>query len=80
MEHSFDKAFCFQFLDFFCDEFLALQCLFPNFLLDRPCMRTDGKMVLDYSPGNTGDVSRLPRKYIDIRPQESNERAFLFRV
>ena len=43
-------------------------------------MRTDGKMVLDYFPGNTGDVRRLPHKYVDIRPQESNERAFLFRV
>ena len=43
-------------------------------------MRTDGKMVLDYFPGNTGDVRRLPRKHVDVRPQESNERAFLFRV
>ena len=37
-------------------------------------------MVLDYFPGNTGDVKRLPRKHVDIRPQESNERAFLFRI
>ena len=43
-------------------------------------MRTDGKVVLDYFPGNTGDVRRLPCKYVDVRPQESNERAFLFRV
>ena len=42
-------------------------------------MRTDGKMVLDYFPGNTGDVRRLPRKYVDVCPQESNKRAFLFR-
>ena len=37
-------------------------------------------MVLDYFRGNTGDVRRLPRKHVDVRPQESNERAFLFRV
>ena len=37
-------------------------------------------MVLDYFPGNIEDVRRLPRKYVDVRPQESNERAFLFRV
>ena len=80
MEHSPDKACCFQFLDFFCDEFLALQCLFPDFLLDGPRMRTDGKVVLNYFLGNTGDIRRLPRKHVDIRPQESNERAFLFGV
>ena len=43
-------------------------------------MRTDGKVVLDYFPGNTGDIRRLPCKHVDIRPQESNERAFLFGV
>ena len=80
MEHSSDKACYFQLLDFLCDEFLALHCLFPDFLLDGPRMRTDGKMVLDYFPGNTGDIRRLPCKHVDIRPQESNERAFLFGV
>ena len=77
MEHSPDKACCFQFLDFFCNEFLAPHSLFPDFLLDGPRMRTDGKVVLDYFPGNTGDDRRLPRKHVDVRPQESNERAFL---
>ena len=43
-------------------------------------MRTDGKVVLNYFPGKTGDVRRLPCKHVDIRPQESNERAFLFRI
>src|SRR3954470_17373655 len=80
MEHSSDKACCFQLLVLFCDEFLALHCLLPDFLLDGPRLRTDGKMVLNYFPGNTGDVRRLPCKHIDIRLQESNERAFLFRV
>ena len=37
-------------------------------------------MVLNYFPGNTGDVRRLPCKHVDVRPQESNERAFLFGV
>ena len=43
-------------------------------------MTIDGKMVLDYFPGNIGDVRWLPRKHVDFRPQESNKRAFLFRV
>src|SRR6187399_2049939 len=43
-------------------------------------MRTNSKLVLDYLPGNTGDVRWLPGKHIDIRPQEGNERAFLFAV
>src|SRR3954466_16413489 len=66
MEHSSDEACCFQLLDFFCDEFLALPCCFPDLLLDGPRVRTDGKMVLDYFPGNTGDVRRLPRKHVDV--------------
>src|SRR3954462_15326853 len=80
MEHPSDKACCFQLLDLCCDEFFALHCLFSDFLLDGPRMRTDDKGVLNYFPGNAGDVRRLPRKHIDVRPQESNERAFLFRV
>src|SRR6187401_1261480 len=43
-------------------------------------MRTNSKPVLNYLPGNTGDVRWLPRKHIDNRPQEGNERAFLFAV
>src|SRR4051812_43563488 len=54
--------------------------LLPDFLLDGPRMKTDGKVVLNHFPGNAGDVRRLPGKHIDIRPQESNERAFLFGV
>ena len=80
MEHSSDKACCFQLLDLFCNEFLTLHCLFSDFLLDGPRVRTDGKVVLNYFPGNTGDVRRLPCKFDDIHPQESKERAFLFRV
>ena len=54
--------------------------MFPYSLLDGLRMRADGKVVLNHFPGNNGDVRWLPRKHIDIRPQESNERAFLFRV
>src|SRR3954468_15968837 len=43
-------------------------------------MRTNGKLVLNYLSGNTGDVRWSPCKHIDIRPQEGNERAFLFVV
>ena len=35
-------------------------------------------MVLNHLPGNTGDVGCLPRKHVDIRPQEGDEREFLF--
>src|SRR4051812_38248928 len=80
MEHAPDEACRFQLLDLLRDEFLALHCLLPDFLLDGPRMRTDGKVVLNHFPGNAGDVRRLPGKHIDIRPQESNERAFLFGV
>ena len=41
-------------------------------------MWEDSKVVLDYLPGNTGDIRWLPGKHIDIHPQEGNERAFLF--
>src|SRR6266511_148624 len=41
-------------------------------------MWANNKVVLDYLPGNTGDIRWLPGKHIDILPQEGNERAFLF--
>ena len=37
-------------------------------------------MVLNHFPGNVVDVGGLPCKHIDIRPQESDELAFLFAV
>jgi hypothetical protein len=80
MEHSSNEACCFQLIDFFSDEFLPLHSLLPDLLLDGLCMRTNGKVVLNYFPGNAGDVRRLPCKHVHIRPQESNERAFLFSV
>src|SRR6187399_2935224 len=43
-------------------------------------MRADSKLVLNHLPGNAGDVRWLPSKHIDIRPQEGDERAFLFAV
>ena len=45
-----------------------------------PGMWADSKVVLDYLPGNTGDVRWLPCKQIDIRPQVGNKHAFLFVV
>ena len=80
MEYSSDQACCFQLPDLLYNEFLTLYYLLPNSLLDGPRVRTDGKVVLNYFPRNTRDVRWLPCKHIDIRPQESNERAFLFRV
>src|SRR4051812_7325351 len=80
MEHTSDEACRFQLPDLFCNELLALLCLFPDSLLDGPRMRTDGEVVLNHFPGNVGDVRWLPGKHIDILLQESNERAFLFGV
>ena len=57
---------------------LPLQGLLLNFLLDRSGVWADNKVVLDYLPGNTGDIRWLLGKHIDIRVQEGNERAFLF--
>src|SRR3990170_572957 len=71
------KPAALKFLDIFCNELLPLQGLFLDFLLDRSGMWADSKVVLDYLPGNTGDIRWLPGKHIDIRPQEGNERAFL---
>ena len=78
MQYSCDQTSCLKFLDLFCNELLPLQGLLPDFLLDRSGMWADIKVVLDYLPRNTGDVRWLPSKHNDIRPQEGNERAFLF--
>ena len=80
MEHSSDQACRLQLPDLLDDELLSLQSLLPDLLLDGSRMGTDSKIVLNHFPGNAGDVGCLPRKHIDIRPQESDERAFLFAV
>ena len=41
-------------------------------------MWANNKVVLDYLPGNIGDIRWWPGKHIDIRPQEGNEHVFLF--
>ena len=69
---------CLKFLDLFCNELLPLQNLLPDLLLDGSGMWADNKVVLDYLPGNTGDIRWFPSKHIDIRPREGNERGFLF--
>src|SRR4051812_33665052 len=80
MEHASDEACRFQLPDLLRDKLLALHRLFPDLLLDGPRMRTNGMVVFNHFPGNAGDVRWLPGKHIDIRLQESNERAFLFGV
>src|SRR3990170_8333395 len=80
MQDSFDQTSCLKFLDLFCNELLPLQALLLNLLLDGSGMWADSKVVLDYLPGNTGDIRWLPGKHINIRPQEGNERSFLFVV
>ena len=78
MQHSSDQTSCLKLLDVLGNELLPLEGLLANFLLDGSGMWADSKVVLDYLPGNTGDIRWLPGKHIDIRPQEGNERAFLF--
>lgn len=80
MQYSSDQTSSFKFLDLVGNELLLLLGLLLDLLFDGPGMRADNKVVLDYLPGNTGDVRWLPSKHIDIRPQEGNERAFLFVV
>ena len=78
MQYSSDQTNCLKLPNPFGNELLPLQGLLLNLLLDRSGMWADSKVVLDYLPGNTGDIRWLPGKHIDIRPQEGNERAFLF--
>ena len=80
MEHSSHQACRFQLPDLLCDELLPFQSLLPDLLLDGPRMTTYSKVVLNHLPGNTEDVGCLPRKHVDIRPQEGDERAFLFAI
>ena len=80
MQYSSDQTSCLKFLDLFGNKLLLLQSLLSYLLFDGPGMWADSKVVLDYLPGNTGDVRWLPSKHIDIRPQEGNERVFLFVV
>ena len=56
MQHSSYQTSSFNLLDLFGNEFLPLQGLLPDLLLDGSGMRADNKVVLDYLPRNTGDV------------------------
>jgi hypothetical protein len=68
MQNSPDQTSCFKFLDLLGNKLLLLQSFLSDLLLDRPSMRADSKVVLDFLPGNAGDVRWLPSKHIDIRP------------
>ena len=80
MQYPSNQAGSLKFLDLLGNKLLSLQCLLPDLLLDGSGMWADSKVVLDYLPGNTGDIRWLPSKHIDIHPQEGNERAFLFAI
>ena len=78
MQYSSDQTSCLKLLNLLGNELLPLQGLLLHLLLDGSGMLADSKVVLDYLPGNTGDIRWLLGKHIDIRPQEGNERAFIF--
>ena len=80
MEHSSYQTRRFQLPDLLCDELLLFQSLLPDLLLDGSRMGTDSKMVLNHFPRNAGDVGCLPCKHVNLRPQEGDERAFLFAI
>ena len=46
--------------------------------MNRSRTEVYGEMVLDLLPGAPGHVGRFPRKHVDIRPEEGDERDFLF--
>ena len=80
MEYSLDQTCCLQLPDLLDDELLSFQSLLSDLLLDKPCMGADIKMVLNHHLGNTEDVGCFPCKHVNIRPQEGDERVFLFAV
>ena len=68
MQYSSDQTSSLKFLDLFRNKLLPLQGLLPDFLFERSGVWEDSKLVLDYLPGNTGDIRWLLGKHIDIRP------------
>ena len=80
MQYSFDQTSCLKLLYLFGNKLMPLQGLLSNLLLDESAMWADIKVGREYLPGNTWDIRWLPGKHIDIRPQEGNERAFLFAI
>ena len=66
MQYSFDQTSHLKFLDLLGNVLLPLQSLLPDLLLNGLGMWADNKVVLDYLPGNTGDVKWLPSKHIGI--------------
>ena len=60
------------------NEVLPLWGLVPDLLLYGPCTGVHDKMVLDHLPGDPGHVGWFPCKHVDIRPEEGDERVFLF--
>ena len=79
-EYSSYQACRLELPDLFNDELLSLQSLLPDLLLDGSRVRTDSNMVLNHLPRNARDVRCLPCKHVGIRPQEGDERDFLFAV
>jgi hypothetical protein len=69
-----------QLLDFFMDEVLPLNGLLLGPLLDWPAIGVDLQMVLNHLPRDPRHLRWLPRKCIDISPEEGDEYKFLFAV
>jgi hypothetical protein len=74
----FDEASMQQLAYLFTDEVLPLDGLLLWLLLHQPGVGVDLQMVLNHLPRDPGHLRRLPGEYVDICPEEGDERAFLF--
>jgi hypothetical protein len=69
-----------QLLNFFTNEVLLLNGLLPGPLLDWFGIGVDLQIVLNHIPRDPSHLQWLPGKYVDISPEECDEREFLFVV
>jgi hypothetical protein len=73
-----DEAGIEQLIDFFMDEILSLNGLLLVLMLDWLVIGVDLQMVLDHLPRDLGHLWWLQGKHINIIPEKSDEREFLF--
>jgi hypothetical protein len=69
-----------QLLDLLTDEVLPVNRLLLGLLLDWSGVRVDPQMVLNHLPRDPRHLSWLLGKYININPEEADEREFLLAI